>query len=129
MEKADKLRSTRAAVSAIQLSSEKALPPRFWLVARAQTIRSKKSPDGSKSVLPRSAKRLISSKRWRREVLFRQQSRDQARARTRSDGCAAASRRSSPRRVSSQRRRRCLDESLGKRRGLSHRHGGCSDQP
>src|SRR5713101_9559467 len=70
VEKADKLRSTRAAASAIQLSSEKALPRRFWLVARAQTIRSKKSPNGFKSVLSRSAKRLISSKRWRREVLF-----------------------------------------------------------
>src|SRR6266478_1100774 len=83
VERADRLLSIRAAVLAIQLFSERALPRKSWPVARAQTIRSKKSPDGSKS------------------VLFRQQPRDQARSRPRSDGVTAPSRRSSAGRVSS----------------------------
>src|SRR6266567_8439390 len=81
VERAGKLLSIRAAVLAIQLFSERALPRKSWPVVRAQTIRSKKSPNGSKSVPLPSVQRLISSKRWRREVLFRQQPRDQARSR------------------------------------------------
>src|SRR5437667_11419158 len=104
-ERADKLLSIHAAVLAIQLSSERALLPKFWLVAHAQTIRSMKSPDGSKSVRLPFARRLILSKRWRRDVLFRQQSRDQAR----SNGVAAPPRRASAGRVPTQRGRCDLD--------------------
>src|SRR6266545_7632493 len=127
-ERADKLLSIHAAVLAIQLSSERALLPKFWLVAHAQTIRSMKSPDGSKSVRLPFARRLILSKRWRRDVLFRQQSRDQARSPPRSNGVTAPPRRASAGRVPTQRGRCDLDARVGQARGSRHRHRGCSDQ-
>jgi len=99
VERAGRSRSIHAAVLVIQLSLEKAFPRVFWPVAHARTNRSTKLPDGSKSVLHPSVKRLISSKRWLREVLFRQQSRDQTRSRTQSDGVTTSSRCSSARRV------------------------------
>src|SRR6266576_1825770 len=71
VERADRLLSIRAAVLAIQLFSERALPRKSWPVVRAQTIRSKKSHDGSRSVLPPFVRRLILRKRWRRAVLLR----------------------------------------------------------
>src|SRR5262245_27315330 len=90
--RAAKSRSILAAVSVIQLFLGKAFRRRFWPVARTLTIRSKKSPDGSTSRPLPSAQRLTTGKRWRREVLFRQQSREQACARSRSYGIATPSR-------------------------------------